>query len=251
MSVRAIEAEVSIKSGVQAECTIGREVIRTVYVDPVLESLSVMENGVYEPAEGVDGYSDVTVNVPPIIPDIDPLTVTENGTYTAEGDGFNPVTVNVVPPTDPNVIEGEFIGTEDGALRVNIPYNGDTFPKMILVYVEDEIASFTGNFITNANVYAINTLQFLKTYSTTPSYNGNSNGNFARLVLLHKASNSSYSQSALSGYNYNQGLCRWNADCLKIRDNKTMDVFIQTERDPTTGGIYFMKGIRYKYKVFY
>ena len=129
MSVRAIEAEVSIKSGVSADVTIGREVIRTVYVDPVLESLSVTENGVYEPAEGVDGYSDVNVSVPEripateslsvtengtyeptegidgydrvvvdvpsIIPDIEPLTVTENGVYTAEGDGFNPVTVNV------------------------------------------------------------------------------------------------------------------------------------------------------------
>ena len=94
MSVRSIEAEVSIKSGVSADVTIGREVIRTVYVDPVLESLSVMENGVYEPAEGVDGYSDVTVNVPPIIPDIEPLTVTEDGIYTSSGDGYNPVTVS-------------------------------------------------------------------------------------------------------------------------------------------------------------
>ena len=251
MSVRAIEAEVSIKSGVQAKCTIGREVIRTVYVDPVLESLSVTENGTYEPSEGIDGYDRVVVDIPIITPDISPLTVTANGTYTAEGDGFNPVTVNVEAPKDPNIVEGEFIGTEEGILQVDIPYNGDTFPKMIIVYVKDEIASLNGNFIANANIYGINVCQLLKTYSTTPSYNGSSNNNFARMVLLYKGSNSGYNQSAVGGYNYNQGTCRWNADCLKIRNNKTMDVFIKTDRDPETGGIYFMQGIRYKYQVFY
>ena len=95
MSVRAIEAEVSINSGVQAECTIGREVIVEVHDDVNLESLTATANGQYEPSEGVDGYDSVTVVVPPTIPDIEPLTVTANGTYTAEGDGFNPVTVNV------------------------------------------------------------------------------------------------------------------------------------------------------------
>lgn len=128
MSVRAIEAEVSIKSGVQAECTIGREVIVEVREEvnlesltatangeytpaegvdgfsdvtvavperiPATESLSVAENGTYEPTEGIDGYNRVVVNVPPTIPDISPLTVTEDGTYTASGDGYNPVTVN-------------------------------------------------------------------------------------------------------------------------------------------------------------
>ena len=129
MSVRAIEAEVSIKSGVQAECTIGREVIVEAHDDvnlesltvtangtyqptgdvdgydrvtvnvperiPVTESLSVTENGSYEPTGGVDGYDRVTVAVPPTIPDIESLTVTANGVYTASGDGYNPVTVNV------------------------------------------------------------------------------------------------------------------------------------------------------------
>ena len=95
MSVRAIEAEVSIKSGVQAECTIGREVIVEVHDDVTLDSLTVTENGVYEPDAGIDGYDRVVVDIPIITPDISPLTVTANGTYTAEGDGYNPITVNV------------------------------------------------------------------------------------------------------------------------------------------------------------
>ena len=128
MSVWAIEAEVSIKSGVRAECMIGREVIVEVHEDvtlesltvtangnytpaegvdgfsdvtvnvperiPVTESLSVTANGTYEPTEGIDGYDRVMVNVPPTIPEIEALTVTEDGVYTSSGDGYNPVTVN-------------------------------------------------------------------------------------------------------------------------------------------------------------
>lgn len=93
-SVRAIEAEVSIKSGVQAECTIGREVIVEVHDEVNLERLTVTENGTYEPDTGIDGYDRVTVAVPPTIPEIESLTVTEDGVYTSSGDGYNPVTVN-------------------------------------------------------------------------------------------------------------------------------------------------------------
>lgn len=63
MSVRSIEAEVSIKSGVQAECTIGREVIVEAHDNVTLESLTVTANGQYEPSEGVDGFSSVDVDV--------------------------------------------------------------------------------------------------------------------------------------------------------------------------------------------
>ena len=94
MSVRSIEAEVSIKSGVQAECSIGREVIVEVHDDVTLESLTVTANGTYTPSEGVDGYDRVIVSVPPTIPEIEALTVTEDGTYQSSGDGYNPVTVN-------------------------------------------------------------------------------------------------------------------------------------------------------------
>lgn len=106
MSVRAIEAEVSIKSGVSAECTIGREVVVEVHDDVNLESLTVTENGSYRPESGVDGWDRVTVAVPERQPITEPLSVTANGQYApAQGvDGFSDVTVSVperIPVTEP------------------------------------------------------------------------------------------------------------------------------------------------------
>lgn len=65
-------------------------------VEPVLESLSVTENGLYLPESGTDGFDRVTVSVPEIIPDLVPLDVTENGQYLPTGhDGYSEVNVNV------------------------------------------------------------------------------------------------------------------------------------------------------------
>ena len=66
-------------------------------IPAVINPLAVTENGTYTPPEGVDGYNPVTVNVPAPQPVIETLTVTENGTYTSPAgvDGYNPVTVNV------------------------------------------------------------------------------------------------------------------------------------------------------------
>lgn len=64
---------------------------------PVMESLSVTENGNYTPGEGVDGFNRVNVNVQPVL---ETLTATENGVYTpgTGKDGFSNVTVNVPNP---------------------------------------------------------------------------------------------------------------------------------------------------------
>ena len=220
MSVRSIEAEVSIKSGVQAECTIGREV--PYYIDrPIYDGQTEVypsDSDIVLPTAGLAVESDILIHA-------------------------------IQKPE--NICEGEFIGTEDGVLRVNIPYSGNDFPKMIVIYVKDDICSINGEFFTNANLNAINVAQILKMSAGIPTFDKNTNANFARYTLLYKSSNTGYNQSALSGYAYNQGVCKWNADCVKLRDNKTIDVFIKTERDPETGGFFFMKNVRYTYQVFY
>ena len=63
-------------------------------VPSVLEQLTAVENKVYTPGEGVDGYDKVTVNVPNAVSE---LTITENGTYVAKAGevGYSKIIVNV------------------------------------------------------------------------------------------------------------------------------------------------------------
>lgn len=64
---------------------------------PVIEPLSVTENGVYNVPTGKDGFNPVTVDVPSYIPAIIPISITENGIYTAPSgvDGYSPISVDV------------------------------------------------------------------------------------------------------------------------------------------------------------
>ena len=59
----------------------------------VLTSLNVTTNGIYTPESGVDGFSQVDVDVNP---DLRPLSVSESGTYQPDGfDGYESVVVDV------------------------------------------------------------------------------------------------------------------------------------------------------------
>ena len=85
--------------------------------NPRILSLSVLENGVYNAPEGVDGYDPVTVEVPD--PVIQSLRATENGSYNVpEGvDGYNPVTVDVpICSIEKPVVYGSNSGTSNFTL---------------------------------------------------------------------------------------------------------------------------------------
>ena len=284
MSVRSIEAEVSIKSGVQAECTIGREVIVEVHEDvnlepltvtangnyepsegvdgfsdvtvavperiPVTESLSVTENGTYEPDTGVDGYDRVTVSVPPTIPDIEPLTVTANGVYTAEGDGFNPVTVNVEAPKDPNVIEGEFIGAETGMLTIDTGYDGNSFIKRIEIQPLSGSIRTDDGFLDDAFAYAVNTLLCASFNVVEPSYDGTGSRNRLRVINFYK-SGDAYTCAQESPYAYDADTApsAGTANVIKIPSNHQLRLFVSDVRQGNS--TVFATGIRYKYQVFY
>jgi hypothetical protein len=250
MSVRSIEAEVSIKSGASAECTIGREVIVEVHEDVNLESLTVTTNGSYEPSEGIDGYDRVTVNVPIITPEIEPLIVTENGIYTADGDGFNPVTVNVEAPKDTNVIEGEFEATEAGVLTIDTGYEGESFIRRLEIEPVSGFAKTDDGFLTSAPNYAINTLLCISYMMKAPNYEGNTGRNRLRIFSCYKNSDVYSSlQEVPYAYNAVDVPTYGTANVIKIPNNHQFKALMASAPQGIAGA--FVPGIRYKYKVFY
>lgn len=80
------------------------------------EELSVTANGTYTP--NTDGYSKVTVAVP--IPEFttEELSVTENGSYTPSTDGYSKVNVNV-PIPEPNLQTKSIEITENGTQTIS------------------------------------------------------------------------------------------------------------------------------------
>lgn len=64
-----------------------------------VQSLTVTENGSYSAPSGV-AYSPVRVNVPSKEPDLEEITITKNGEYTPSGDGYSKVVVNVQDKLD-------------------------------------------------------------------------------------------------------------------------------------------------------
>ena len=87
------------------------EAIPEEYIVPS-DIFSITENGMYD----IETYSSVDVNVPQTLPNIQPLTITESGTYTASNgvDGYSPITVDIIPSSDTS---GDLMhGTLDGTI---------------------------------------------------------------------------------------------------------------------------------------
>ena len=99
--------------------------------EPVLESLSVTDNGTYRPNKGVDGFDIVEVNINKEHHNVVSKSITANGTYNSEGDDvWNEVSVNV-PSREPvlfslSVIDNGTYTPESGvdgynSVEVNVP----------------------------------------------------------------------------------------------------------------------------------
>ena len=119
---------------------------------PVIESLSVTENGTYNVPSGVDGFGPVVVDIPSVPPVLVELNATENGTYVPSTgqDGFSQVNVNVpdIPPvlTTLSVIENGIYTPEegvDGFSSVTVDVEG-SIPSLPPEYQEVEYMTFSG-----------------------------------------------------------------------------------------------------------
>ena len=102
--------------------------------EPVIESLSITENGTYTAPSGVDGYSPISVEVADTPAVIESLSITENGIYTASSgvDGYSPITVNVPEPTIKVVSEFDFSQAEYDLVRSINPDNPEPSEQALL-----------------------------------------------------------------------------------------------------------------------
>ena len=48
---------------------------------PIIDAITINENGVYQASNGIHGYSPITVDIPAYVPVVEEITITENGTY--------------------------------------------------------------------------------------------------------------------------------------------------------------------------
>ena len=101
--------------------------------DVVLTDVSTSAN-VWQDAQGYvhlddEGTAPITV---------EPLSVTQNGTYTAPtGKAYSPVTVNVSGGAT-NVVVGEFTASTAGTVQeISVNYSGDGLPISILIFPKD------------------------------------------------------------------------------------------------------------------
>ena len=75
---------------------------------PIIDAITINENGVYEASNGIHGYSPITVDIPAYVPVVEEITITENGIYEPDAgvDGFNKVIVETVSTGDIQSGEG-------------------------------------------------------------------------------------------------------------------------------------------------
>lgn len=134
VEMTATDESVSINGGVSVDLD-DIVHIESLVIVPVVEALSVTENGVYTPEEGVDGFAPVEVEVNPTI---ESLEVSANGVYTApEGvDGYSPVTVSVQALT-PNYeyLEPDYSGLGYSYVSTSGDYYGsNNYGQMLSIY---------------------------------------------------------------------------------------------------------------------
>ena len=109
---------------------------------PVINSLSVTENGTYTAPSGVDGYSPVTVNVPQgsTPTGTKQISITENGTTMEDVTDYASTEITVNVPSSGGTVSGSF--TPESNLRsVTLP---DCIGKSnILIYPTTPLATIS------------------------------------------------------------------------------------------------------------
>ena len=184
--------------------------------------------------------------------DVEALSVTQNGTYTAPtGKAYSPVTVNVSGGAS-NVVTGTFKGTTTGtAMDITLNYSGSGYPIAVMIYpTEGPYNNQSGSFYNLVQRYAAAYYISIKARANiAPAYNADgTDGASVNLRYKSSASNAtSYSASAINTVlNYSDAdATSGPAVLVRIRSATKMSVFIAS----TSYG--FAANIEYTYHIIY
>ena len=199
----------------------------------------------------VTQYAYANVSIPDV-PTLITKSITANGTYSASGDnadGYSSVTVAV--PV--KLITGTFTGSTAGApMDVSIPYTGNGYPVWLLIYPVNGTNKSGDAFASLVQQYAEGVFLMVKNnFSTAPTYDDTTAEANKAAVMAYYKSSSSDPTSITAGQTLAKPIYRNNnameayADCVRLKNNTTMSVYIAN----TSYG--FANGIEYAYAVMY
>lgn len=103
----------------------------------VVQPLEVTENGTYTAPDGVDGFNQVVVSVPEPEIKLQDKTITENGEYTADAgfDGLAKVLVEITATGKTPVIKkGAWYRSSDGAEAKTLTHDLGVVPDLVAIF---------------------------------------------------------------------------------------------------------------------
>lgn len=151
------------------------------------------------------------------------------------------------------LITGTFTGTSAGAINISIPYTGNGYPIIIMIYpTEGPYNESTGDFYSLiANQAAASIVGIKARMDIAPEYGSNVTQNHMVLSVTQKNSSSSatsYASARAVSYMYqnSDSTGAGPATLLRLKNYTTMSVYI---RD--SSGYGFAQNIEYTYKIIY
>ena len=178
-------------------------------------------------------------------------SISANGTYSASSDnadGYSSVTVSV----DPKYVSGTFKGDTAGTtISVNVPYTGNGYPVVIIIYPTGGSSNSDTTFYTTVQRYAECMFTAVKMNTgSTPNYASHSATENNYVVLSRYKNSDSDATSYASGQSgagvvSDYAASATSSACCRFNSKTSMSVYIAS----TSYG--FMKDVEYTYHIVY
>ena len=97
---------------------------------PNIQSLTISQNGTYSVSGSISGYNPITVEV---LPNIQSLIISQNGTYSVSGSisGYNPITVDIMPTIQSLAVSQNGVYTVNGSINGFNPVTVDITQRIL------------------------------------------------------------------------------------------------------------------------